>query len=82
MPQLPRWQQYVLLAATLLALSTCCCLRWEGHGPWASLTPLVLPFMLWWPPPCAIHKRLQWWGLMVLLMGLVAKLLVSSLWPA
>lgn len=79
-PQIPRWQQYLLLAGTLLALLTCVGLRLAGLGPGRSLVPLLLPVLLWWPRPTGPYQRLQWWLAVALLFALVVGLLATA-WP-
>lgn len=78
-PDLPRWQQYLLLTGTLLAVTACVCLRLAGNGQGVSLLPLILPFLLWWPRPADMEQRLYWWLSVVCVFGMVLGLLVSAI---
>jgi len=68
-PDLPRWQQYLLLAGSVVAALAFVCLRREGHNLASSLVPLVLPFMLWWPQPATLAQQLYWWLMVILFFG-------------
>lgn len=79
-PELPRWQRYLLLIGALLATITGTNLHLAGSRELESMVPLVLPFMLWWPqPPCA-ERRLYWWLMVILLFAVVAGLFMI-VWP-
>lgn len=68
-PELPRWQQYLLLAGAVLAVMACVCLRKAGWGQGLSLLPLILPFQLWWPQPTTFERHVYWWLMTLLLFG-------------
>ena len=80
-PDLPRWQQYLLLAGSLLAVITCVCLRLVHYAPGISLLPMVLPFLLWWPRPATPGQLLNWWLAVVCVFVLVLGLLLTTLPP-
>jgi hypothetical protein len=77
-PELPRWQQYLLLTGVLLAVLTCVCLRLQGGHPWHSLLPLVLPMLLWWPRPNPFEKQVYWYLSVLSLFGLVLGILLTA----
>lgn len=78
-PHLPRWQQYLLLAGSVVAALAFVCLRREGHNLVPSLVPLVLPCMLWWPQPATIAQRLYWWLMVLLFFGAYIGLISTCL---
>ncbi|HEX8428169.1 hypothetical protein [Hymenobacter sp.] len=78
-PELPRWQQYLLLAGSLLAVITCVCLRLSHHTQGISLLPMVLPFLLWWPRPTPPDELLTWWLAVMCVFILVLGLLITAL---
>lgn len=78
-PELPRWQQYLLLAGSLLAVITCVCLRLTHYTQGISLLPMVLPFLLWWPRPETPEQLLTWWLAVACLFVLVLGLLLTTL---
>ena len=68
-PEIPRWQQYLLLAGAGLAIVTSLSLRSTGDTLSESFVPLFLPAVLWWPQPREHFKRLYWWQMVLFLMG-------------
>lgn len=77
-PELPRWQQYLLVAGMLLAVITCVFLRLQGGNPWHSLLPLILPLQLWWPRPNPLEKQVYWYLSVLSLFGLVTGVLLTA----
>ncbi|SNR81053.1 hypothetical protein [Hymenobacter mucosus] len=82
LPNLPRWQQYLLVIGAALAIATGICLHLRGHQQVTTLMPLVLPLILWWPQPPATEQRLFWWLCVAVLFALVAGLLLLAKFPA
>ena len=79
-PELPRWQRYLLLIGALFATVTGTNLHLAGSAELESMVPLVLPFMLWWPQPTCAERRLYWWLMVLLLFAIVAGLFMI-VWP-
>ncbi|OUJ71123.1 hypothetical protein [Hymenobacter crusticola] len=73
-PDLPRWQQYLLLLSALVAVITGANLHLAGGRGLESMVPLILPFMLWWPQPTCPERRLYWWLMLGLLFAVVLTL--------
>jgi hypothetical protein len=78
-PDLPRWQQYLLLAGSLLAVITCVSLRLTHYPQGISLLPMVLPFLLWWPRPETPEQLLTWCLAVGCLFTLVLGLLLTTM---
>lgn len=55
------------------------CLRFTGHTLSQSFVALFLPLLLWWPHPEEPVKRLYWWLMVFLAIGLEIMLLAVAL---